>query len=144
MKNNLLKAVYFVLNGLVMAVIVFLDAMEKHYGYPYPLPNGWLQPVLVLLSAVFAIVIPMWLRISAFSAYAKKDISASTEVFFRFELFTIISGWLAFAITPLAYVYAMNMWARYLITFMALYSLYYTYPWQRKLMHDARLFKIKL
>lgn len=137
-----LRSLYISINGIVFATIIILWLLQDRLGYPYPMPNKWLQAGLAILSALLAMVFPVWLRIMAFSAYHRRGQRATVKDFMRFQSWTIISSAFAFALAPMAFLFELNLWARYFITFMAIYALYFSYPSNKKLNTDLRLFKL--
>ena len=138
-----LKILYFLLNGLIFTGIIILWKMQKQLGHPYQVMNKWLQVSIAVLSSVLAVIIPIWMRIMAFSVYNKKGKKATETNFWLFERMTIVSASLAFALTPIVYLWNVNLWVRYLVTFIGIYALYFSYPSDKKLVTDIRLFKIK-
>ncbi len=140
--NKKLKHTYISINSIIMAVIIILWLLQDRLGYPYPMPQKLLQVGLAILSALFAMVLPVWMRIWAFSAYHRRRLKATYKDFIRFEKLTIISSAFAFALAPVAFLFELNLWARYFITFMAIYALYFSYPSDKKLNTDLRLFKL--
>ncbi len=137
-----LKVFYIVLNGLVLSLIIILWQLQGRLGYPYAVDNKWIQTGLAVASALFAMVLPVWLRIMAFSAHHRKGQRATYKDFLRFERWTIIVSSIAFALAPVAYVLEINLWVRYLVTFMGIYALYFSYPSDKKLNTDLKLFKL--
>ena len=137
-----LNLLYISLNLLILAVIIILWQLQGKLGYPYKMNEIWLQVGLAVVSALFAMVLPVWMRILAFSAYHRKGQVATFRDFMRFERLTIISSSLAFALSPVAFLFSINLWARYFVAFMAIYALYFSYPSDRKMNTDLKLFKL--
>ncbi len=137
-----LNLLYISLNSLILAVILILWQLQSKLGYPYKISGLWFQVGLAVVSALFAMVLPVWMRILAFSAYHRKGQVATFKDFMLFERLTIISSSLAFALAPVAFLFSINLWVRYFVTFMAIYALYFSYPSDRKMNTDLKLFKL--
>ena len=137
-----LRSLYIGVNGFVFAAIIILWLLQAPLGYPYAVRGKLLQVGLAILSALFAMVIPVWMRIMAFSAYHRRGQKATFKDFMRFQSWTIISSALAFALAPMSFMFDINLWARYFVTFMAIYALYFSFPSDKKLSTDLRLFKL--
>ncbi len=137
-----LKLFYIGLNGLILIVILVLWQMQQTLGYPFPVYDEWMQVGLAVMSALLAMVFPVWMRMLAFSAYHRRGQQAKLREFIRFERLTIISSALAFAMAPVAFLFDINLWVRYFVTFMAIYALYFSFPSDKKLNTDLKLFKL--
>ncbi len=142
-KKQLLR-VYAFLNSLTILVIVILYLLENKLKYPYTIDNQkfW-QVVLAVISVVAGAVVPIWLRLLSFSRFIKAKRNGTYKDLYNFEKTVIIFSWIAFSLSPLAYVLKINLWVRYLVVFLGFYALYYSFPSDKKLKLDKKLFNLR-
>jgi len=137
-----IRKIYFFINLFIIFCIIVLWIEQKNLNFPYPLKYKWIQIVLSIFSVLFAMVLPMWMRILAFSFFSRKRNRARFKDFMLFEILTILSSSLAFVFTVLSYVWEVNLWVRYFVSFLGFYALYFSYPSDKKIVIDLKLFNL--
>ncbi len=136
------RTYYFAVNGAILALIIVLHLLREQLGYPWPVSGAGVQIALAVGVAISGLVLPIWNRIYGFKRFAGKQ--AGLQDLIAFEKSNIALSAITFVLAPVAYLFDINLWVRYFVSFVAIYALYYGFPSDRKLTLDAKMLGIKL
>jgi len=127
LKKNL-QIMYFVLNGFALSILLLLWGFERPGGFLHYSPGKWLDLTLLVFLIVFAIIVP-FLSPELIGSFEKSD-----EEKLKLALIVrIVSGWFAFGLMLLCFLYQTEMWLRYASIAMTLFVLWLSYPTQSKI-----------
>ncbi len=96
---------------------------------------------LIVLSAFFSIVLPLWFRIF-FIRKVQGQQEVSVEQFMTFEKTFLLIAELSLYIVLIAYVFKVPKTQMSFIALLGLYAAYYYFPSVKRIHHEQKLFRI--
>jgi hypothetical protein len=98
--------------------------------------------LLIVLSAFFSIVLPLWFRIF-FIRRVRGQQEVSVEQFIKFEKTFLLIAELSLYIVLIAYVFKVPRAQMLFIALFGFYAAYYYFPSAKRLDHEKKLFRIQ-
>jgi hypothetical protein len=116
-----LRILYYTLFGITLILIILLEIFQKQLGYPYPIGAKFWQLLIALLPTILGLLLPIWLNIITYRKslehkYTWADI-------YKYEVKIILISWITFLFAPLVYMFEVNLWVRYWVTFVGILAL---------------------
>jgi len=99
--------------------------------------------VFLILSVLFAFVVPLWYRLTFLKSWQDKEIELNRREFLNFEKNYMILPLITPYIIIVSYVFGVSKIPMGVIAIIGIYSVYYYYPSKRRYNLEKRIFNIK-
>ena len=138
-----IQAYYFklILPAVVCCLLIFaLEKMDINVFLGEISQAGTI--LLIVLSASFSIVFPLWFRIF-FIRKVKGQRDVSGEQFLKFEKTFLLIAELSLYVALIAYVFKVPKMQMLFIALFGFYAAYYYFPSLKRINHEKKLFRVK-
>ena len=143
MARKLRRTYFALLIPAIMGFALLFAAKAFHLISDTPgLYLKYLAPLVFILSAVFAIALPLFLR-TLFVRKVHQQKSVSEADLLAFERTFLYVALVAPYLTLIGYLLALPRFHLTGKLLMALYAVYYYYPSQKRIRFERRVFRVK-
>ena len=141
MQKTLLKH-YLKTNIPGIAAFIVLYIMGKlNIPIFIPIHHGWIQIFMMITIALFAIVLPLWYRISFVNKMKRKTHTNETD-FIKFEKNFLTIASVSVYILIAGYLLALPRIPLSVMILFVLYALYFYFPSEKRIRSEQKIFRV--
>lgn len=142
MQKKLLRH-YLRMNLPAVAAFIILYILVKfHVNIFFPVQQKWVQVVMMIASALFAVVLPLWYRILFVNRMKGKE-HTDEHRFMRFEKDFLTLASLSAYILVAGFLMAIPKIPLSVMVLFVIYALYFYFPSEKRIRTEKKIFSVE-